>query len=98
MIHGTSPWMRRTVAEFAHQYPEYLAGLEAEIPDGHWIVLQCGRRPRPLGAVLVNRDGEVARVEPGYPTVTAACYAVLAKAREIVVEETEGYVVVAEAV
>lgn len=98
-VKGAAPWMRRAVAEFGHQYPDHLDRLEAAIPDGHWIVLSCGRRPRPLGARLVAPDGvEIARVEPGYPTVSAACYAVLAKSREIVVERTEGYVVTAEAV
>lgn len=99
-VKGGGPWMRRAIAEFGHQYPDELAALEEAIPDGHHIDLFCGRYPRPLGANLVGPatlpDRRVARVEPGYPTVMAACYAVLAKAREIVVERTEGYVVTAE--
>ena len=96
MIRGGAPFTRQAIADFRHQYPDTFARLEAKVPAGHHVTLICRGRPRPLGAVLVGPDGEVARVEPGYPTVAAACDAVLAKAREIVVEDREGYVVTAE--
>ena len=88
MIRGGAPWMRRAVAEFAHQFPDTRAAIESAIPAGHHISLICGGRPHPLGAVLVGPDGIVARVEPGYPTVASACNAVLGRSREIVVERS----------
>lgn len=96
MIGTGTPWTRQALKEFAHYHPDEHAALLDSIPEGHRITLICGYRPRPLGAILNGPDGAVARVEPRYHTVSAACYAVLAKAREIVVERTDGYVVTAE--
>ncbi len=78
-VRAATPWMRDAIrlAE-----PESLARVQAAIPDGLHIALICGGRPRPLGAILVRGSDQVARVEPAYYSVAAACDAVLRKASE----------------
>lgn len=84
-VTSAAPWMKRALADFSGQYPDALAALEDAIPDGCHINLICNGRPRPLGAILWDdvAHREVARVEPGYPTVSGACYAALAAARTV---------------
>lgn len=93
-IHGAAPWTRLALRQFAHDEPDLLASIEADIPDGHHVTLTCGGRPRPLGAVLVGPSGEVGRVEPAYYSVGSAVAVLLY--RQLVVENTDGYVVVAD--
>lgn len=79
-IYGGSPWTRGAIRTAAAEDPESLRAVEAAIPAEHHISLFCGSRPRPLGAHLVGPSGTVARVEPMYATVGAACWAVLREA------------------
>ena len=77
-VHGSTPWMREALRQAWHQWPAEMAAAEAGIPDGMFVSLICGGRPRPLGAVLVRGNDQVARVEPAYHSVMAACHAVVA--------------------
>ena len=81
-IRAATPWTRDALRQFTDTDPAWLARIESDIPTGHSILLSCGSSPRPLGAILRDAQGEVARVEPAYHSVGAAADAVLRVARD----------------
>ncbi len=76
-VKGGAPWMREAVRQFAHSDPAWLARIEEAIPDGTFVSLFCGARPRPLGAALFRGNEMLARVSPTYHSVGSAAEAVL---------------------
>lgn len=75
-VRASTPWMRDAIrlAE-----PESLARVQEAIPDGTFVSLFCGGKPRPLGASLFRGHDQLVRVEPAYYSVAAAVDAVLAR-------------------
>lgn len=92
-VRAATPWMREALRMAE---PDGLARVEEAIPEGSHITLICGGRPRPLGAILVRDGVQVARVEPAYYSVAAACDAVLRRAEPVVVEDHGSFVVTAD--